>query len=142
MRQQVDEDDIGPQVDADHDQRNPQRGDHVLQGIEDADQQRRRRLPGESQAEEGERERGLPHGVLTELAALEEHGDDRHPENRQADGGRHQDENIQPQGERGAMPDRVDGANGRVPGQEWEQHKGERLGEGAQRQLGDRVGIA
>ena len=96
LGQEMDQHDIGCEVDTDDDQRNPQRGDHILQRVEDPHQERRRRLPGQPEAEECQREGRLPHGLRPELPALEERGGDRHAEQREADRRRHQHKDVQP----------------------------------------------
>ena len=87
---------IGCEVDADDHQRNAQRRDDILECVEHPDQEGRRRLARQSEAEEGQRVRGLPHGIGSELPALEERGRDRHAEQRQADRRGHQHEDVEP----------------------------------------------
>ena len=79
---------------------------------------------------------------MPELAALEEGGGDRHPKDRDSDGRGKENENIEPQRERGAMPDGVDRPDRRIACQERKEDEGERLREGAQRQLRDGIGVA
>src|SRR5207302_2058220 len=110
LGQQLHQNDVGSQVDGDHQQRDTKRCDDVLQRIEHPDQQGGRGLPRQPQAEEGQGVGGLPDRVLPELAPLEERGGDRHAQDRDADGRGNENKNIEPQRQRGAMPDGVDGA--------------------------------
>src|SRR5207244_12476822 len=96
LRQQMDEDNSGCEVDADDDQRDPQRRDDVLQCIKDPDQEGRRRLSGQPKAEERQRERRLAYGIRAELPALEEGGRDRYAEQGKPDRSRRQDKDVEP----------------------------------------------
>src|SRR5439155_2374383 len=97
------------------------------------------RLARQATTEERKGVGSLADRLLAELAALEEGGGDRHAQDRQSDGGGDEHEDVEPQRERGAMPNRVDGADGRISRQERKEDEGQRLREGAQRQLRDRV---